>query len=57
MVGSSSWKALRPGANQSLQLFDVVGGPAESHDLAASHPDLVGRFEDYLKTARTASPC
>ena len=51
-----NWKALRSGPNQPLQIFDMVGDPAEQHDVAASHPDLVARFEAYLETARTESP-
>lgn len=50
------WKALRPGPHEPLQLFDVVGDPAENHDVAASHPDVVAKFETFLKTARTESP-
>ncbi len=48
--------ATATGSNQPLQLFDVVGDPAENHDVATSHPDLVARFETYLKTALTQSP-
>lgn len=55
-VRFGNWKALRPGPKQPLQLFDLNGDPAEERDVAASHPDLVARFETYLKTARTESP-
>jgi arylsulfatase A-like enzyme len=50
------WKAWRPGPQQPIQLFDVAGDPEEKHDVGASHPDLLARFEAYLKTARTESP-
>lgn len=50
-----NWKAIRPGPDQPLRLFDLASDPAEAHDVAASHPDVIGRFEAYLKTARTES--
>jgi arylsulfatase A-like enzyme len=55
-VRLGNWKALRPGPNQPLQLFDVVDDPGEEHNVAGSHPGVVARFEAYLKTARTESP-
>jgi arylsulfatase A-like enzyme len=50
------WKALRPGRNQPLRLYDVVADPTESSNVAAEHPDLITKFEAYFSTARTESP-
>ncbi len=50
-----NWKALRLDRNQPLQLIDVATDPAESVDVANSHPDWVAKFEDYFSTARSES--
>jgi arylsulfatase A-like enzyme len=49
------WKALRTGCGQPLEIFNLADDPAEEHNLANSSPELVTRFETYLKTARTES--
>jgi len=49
------WKAVRPGLARPLELYDLKTDLAEAHDVAAQHPDVVKRFEDYLKTARVES--
>jgi len=49
------WKALRPGLGRPLELYDLKTDLAEAHDVAAQQPDVVKRFEDYLKTARVES--
>ena len=51
-----NWKVLRTGSGQPVQLFDLAVDPAEEHDVAAAHGDLVAHFETYLTTARTESP-
>jgi len=51
----NKWKALKPGRNQPLRLYDVVADPTESSNVAAEHPDLITKFEAYLSTARTES--
>jgi arylsulfatase A-like enzyme len=55
-VRFETWKARRAGLGQRLEIFNLVEDPAEEHDVARSHPDLVARFETYLKKARTESP-
>jgi arylsulfatase A-like enzyme len=49
------WKAVRLGPRQPIELYEMKADAAEQHDVAAQHPDIVRRFEEYLKTARTES--
>jgi arylsulfatase A-like enzyme len=49
------WKAVRHGLKKPIELYDLKADPAEAHDVAAKHPDVVKRFEDYLRTARVDS--
>jgi arylsulfatase A-like enzyme len=54
-VRMDRWKAVRLKAGGPLELFDLDADRQEQHDIAAAHPDVVGRMERYLKTARTES--
>jgi arylsulfatase A-like enzyme len=49
------WKAVRNGIGGPLELYDLRTDPAEAKNVAAAHPDVVKRFEEYLKTARVES--
>jgi arylsulfatase A len=49
------WKAVRLKPASPLQLFDLDADAQEARDVAASHPDIVGRMERYLSSARTES--
>ena len=49
------WKAVRLGTKKPIQLFDMAKDVGEQNDVAAQHPDVVQRFETYLKTARVDS--
>lgn len=49
------WKALRPQAGAPLELYNLKTDLTEKHNLAPEHPDVVAKFENYLKTARTES--
>jgi len=49
------WKAVRLGTKLPIELYDMKTDAAEQHDVAAAHPDVVKRFEEYLKSARTDS--
>jgi arylsulfatase A-like enzyme len=49
------WKAVRLGTKLPIELYDMKTDSAEQHNVAAQHPDVVKRFEEFLKAARTES--
>ena len=49
------WKAVRLGAKLPIELYDMKADSTEQHDVASQNPEVVKRFENYLKTARTES--
>ena len=49
------WKALRK-LDEPIALYDLTTDTREERDVAGDHPEIVARFEAYLKTARTPSP-
>jgi arylsulfatase A-like enzyme len=49
------WKAVRHGLDAALQLYDLKTDLREQSDVAKLHPDVVKRFEIYLRTARVDS--
>lgn len=50
------WKVVRAGTRKPLELYNLKTDLGETNDVAAQHPDVVKRFEEYLKTARVDSP-
>jgi arylsulfatase A-like enzyme len=54
-VRMGRWKAVRLSKDARLELYDLKSDPREAQDVAAAHPDVVKKIEDYLRTARTAS--
>ncbi len=50
------WKAVRPGKNQPLELYDLELDLAETTNVAAEHADVVERFEQFFAVARHESP-
>jgi len=49
------WKAVRLAPKQPLELYNLKTDLSETQDVAVQHPDVVKRFEVYLKTARVDS--
>jgi len=54
-VRTGDWKAVRPGLDKPLELFNLATDPGEKHNVAEQRPDVVKRIEAYLETARTES--
>lgn len=55
-VRFGDWKAVRNGPEKPIELYDLKTDAAESHDLAAGHPDLVAKAEALMKSSRTEHP-
>jgi arylsulfatase A-like enzyme len=54
-VRMGRWKAVRLKPGAALELYDLDADSREERDVAASHPDIVSKIDEYLKTARTPS--
>jgi arylsulfatase A len=54
-VRMGRWKAVRPAKDATLELYDLTADPRERANVAAAHPDVVKKIEEYLRTARTDS--
>ncbi len=54
-VRMGSWKAVRLKKDAPLELYNLQIDPGEQRDVAAAHPTIVTRIEEYLKSARTES--
>ena len=55
-VRLGDWKGYRLGTKAPLELYDLKSDPAEKHDLAAAHPDIVKNIEDIMVAQHTPSP-
>ncbi|MFO1514641.1 MAG: arylsulfatase [Verrucomicrobiota bacterium] len=47
------WKAVRPQADQPLELYNLQTDLGEKQDVAKNNPGIIEKFEAYFKTART----
>ncbi len=54
-VRMGDWKAIRLEPNQPLELYNLKANLGETNNVAAQNPEVVGKIEEYLKTARTDS--
>jgi arylsulfatase A-like enzyme len=50
-----NWKAVKNGKDGAIELYDLAADVAEEHDVAAAHPEVVTKFAEFLKSARTES--
>ena len=48
-----SWKAVREGPEEPIELFDLGSDPGEEADLASQHDQVVERVKEFLDTAVT----
>ena len=51
-----NWKGYRVGTKAPLELYDLKADPAEQHDVAGAHPDVVKRMEDIMTAEHIPSP-
>jgi arylsulfatase A-like enzyme len=49
------WKAVRPQADEKLELYNLKTDISEKHNVAEKNPEIVAKMDAYLKTARTES--
>jgi arylsulfatase A-like enzyme len=49
------WKAVRPQADEKLELYNLKTDISEKENVAEKNPEIVAKFDAYLKTARTES--
>lgn len=50
-VRMGNWKALRQNINKgntNLQLYDLADNPAEQHNVAEDHPDIIAKMEQIM---------
>src|SRR5262245_17573835 len=50
-----NWKGVRLAKDAALELYDLEKDRRETTNVSTSHPDVVKRIDDYLKSARTES--
>src|SRR5204863_7004054 len=49
------WKAVRPQADEKLELYNLKADLSEKENVAEKNPEIVEKFEAYFKSARTES--
>jgi len=49
------WKAVRHGRKGVLELYDLSRDPAETVNIAAQHPEVLERIEEYIRKTHTPS--
>lgn len=54
-VRMGDWKAVRPQADEPLELYNLKTDLSEKTNVAAQNPEVIAKIETYLKTARTDS--
>ncbi len=52
-VRMGNWKAVRLGTDKPVELYDLKRDVGETQNVAETHPDVVAKIEEILKTART----
>jgi arylsulfatase len=57
-VRMGDWKALRRDihkGNTTLELYNLADDPAEQHNVADEHPDLIAKFEQIMEKEHVPS--
>ncbi|HEY4328161.1 MAG TPA: arylsulfatase [Phycisphaerae bacterium] len=53
--GKGTWKALRHGTTQPVELYELHSDIAEKNNLAKDHPDLIAKFTQYFAASHVDS--
>ncbi len=51
-----NWKAVKAPHTKPIELYDLSSDVGEEHNVAAAHPEVVAKFNKYIRTARANSP-
>lgn len=51
-----NWKAVKAPHTKPIELYDLSSDVNEERNVAAAHPDIVAKFDQYIRAARTDSP-
>jgi len=49
------WKAVRPGPNRKIQLYDLDKDIGEQNDVADTKPEILTKMAELMRTGRTES--
>ncbi len=52
-VRAGKWKAVRPGPEKPVELYDLSADVSESRDVALDHPELVKKLEGAMRAEHT----
>jgi arylsulfatase A len=52
-VRMGDWKAVRHSSDVPFELYNLRDDIGEKNNVAADHPDIIGKIEKYIATART----
>jgi len=55
-IRAGDWKAVRPQADEPLELYDLKTDLGEKKNVAGEHPEVVAQMERLMKGARTDAP-
>ena len=54
-IRMEKWKAVRPGIDKDIELYDLENDMAEKNNVADQHPEIISEMAELLKTVRTES--
>ena len=49
------WKAVKPGIDKEIELYDLENDVGEQNNVADQHPEIAAKIVDLMRTARTES--
>ncbi len=55
-IRQGKWKAVRHAGSKTIELYDLENDRSEQQNLADKHPELISKFLNKFKKARTPNP-